>query len=469
MNHAGLDKIIVCKIMDYGDLPVETEVWDAADWALDASKSPHAYAHETAEVINLSFGFDTVSGYSDSAKFFDAIVDDLHVSVVKTAGNQGSGGINEPGEMYNGLTVANMDARGTETRNDDVAVSSSSEGKADGRRKPDVIAPGHYINTTRRDYATQPDFGTWTYMKYGGTISFAGTSFAAPHVTGAIALLYDYLSAWPKTLKAVLINSADDWDNGWGTGWDKKHGWGYINLETALIHWRYDEVSLNPAGSNFDRYYWSCTLDPGEKITAVWNREVDYNYPSSPTVYALDNVNLYLYDFTGGTKGSLLASSTSSVDNVEQVVYNGGTTKDTLIEIRNTTSHSTAAVSVAFPAYYSREGFGPFAPKRLETSQSNVLVDDLGQNFPNPFNPETWIPYQLAEEAMVSVQIFDVHGTRVRQLDLGKQAAGRHSSQEKAVYWDGRNDAGERVSSGVYFYYLTAGEFAATRKINTRE
>ena len=59
MNHAGLDKIIVCKIMDYGDLPVETEVWDAADWALDASKSPHAYAHETAEVINLSFGFDT--------------------------------------------------------------------------------------------------------------------------------------------------------------------------------------------------------------------------------------------------------------------------------------------------------------------------------------------------------------------------------------------------------------------------
>ena len=344
------------------------------------------------------------------------------------------------------------------------SLTSSSEGKAGGRKKPDVIAPGHYIKTTRRDYATHDDFGTWTNGN-AGPIEFAGTSFAAAHVTGAIALLYDYLSAWPKTLKAVLINTSDDWDKGWGAGWDKKHGWGYINLETALTQFYYDEVGLNPAGSSFDRYYWSGSMDADDKITAVWNREVDFNYPNPPTVYALDNLDLFLYDYAGGVKGNLLASSASTVDNVEQVVYNGTTSRDVLVEIRNMTSHSGASVSVAFSSYFSREGHGPFAPSRVASNQRDSVVDELGQNFPNPFNPETWIPYAIAKKATVSVQIFDTNSRLVRRLNLGEKPAGRYFSKENAAYWDGRNDVGERVTSGVYFYYLTAGDLAATRKM----
>ena len=86
-------------------------------------------------------------------------------------------------------------------------------------------------------------------------------------------------------------------------------------------------------------------------------------------------------------------------------------------------------------------------------------------NYPNPFNPETWIPYHLAQDAEVILTIYDVRGSVVRALTLGYQPAGVYQSKHRAAYWDGRNDAGEKVSSGVYFYTLTAGEFTATRKL----
>ena len=89
----------------------------------------------------------------------------------------------------------------------------------------------------------------------------------------------------------------------------------------------------------------------------------------------------------------------------------------------------------------------------------------LLHNYPNPFNPETWIPYQLAEEADVTLMIYDMNGQLVRQLAVGHQAAGMYQSRSRAAYWDGRNQLGESVASGLYFYTLTAGEFSATRRM----
>ena len=86
-------------------------------------------------------------------------------------------------------------------------------------------------------------------------------------------------------------------------------------------------------------------------------------------------------------------------------------------------------------------------------------------NYPNPFNPETWIPYQLAAPTEVTLHIFAVNGTLVRTLDLGPQPAGVYQQRARAAYWDGRNQLGESVASGVYFYTLTAGDFTATRKM----
>ena len=86
-------------------------------------------------------------------------------------------------------------------------------------------------------------------------------------------------------------------------------------------------------------------------------------------------------------------------------------------------------------------------------------------NYPNPFNPETWIPYQLAKPADFTLTIYTVNGRVVRQLSLGHQLAGTYQSKSRAAYWDGRNAVGESVTSGLYFYTLTAGEFTATRRM----
>ncbi len=86
-------------------------------------------------------------------------------------------------------------------------------------------------------------------------------------------------------------------------------------------------------------------------------------------------------------------------------------------------------------------------------------------NYPNPFNPETWIPYQLSENSPVSVSIYDRAGVLVRTLSLGMQSAGFYNSRERAAYWDGRNDAGEHVASGLYFYQLRTPSFHQTRRL----
>ena len=90
-------------------------------------------------------------------------------------------------------------------------------------------------------------------------------------------------------------------------------------------------------------------------------------------------------------------------------------------------------------------------------------------NYPNPFNPETWIPYQLAAAADVIVSIHSADGSLVRTLVLGHQPTGIYQSQSRAAYWDGRNAVGEPVASGVYFYTLKAGDFSATRKMLIRK
>ena len=86
-------------------------------------------------------------------------------------------------------------------------------------------------------------------------------------------------------------------------------------------------------------------------------------------------------------------------------------------------------------------------------------------NYPNPFNPETWIPYQLGESADVHISIYAADGKLVRTLVFGQQPVGIYASRSRAAYWDGKNALGEPVASGLYFYTLTAGNFTQTRKM----
>lgn len=102
------------------------------------------------------------------------------------------------------------------------------------------------------------------------------------------------------------------------------------------------------------------------------------------------------------------------------------------------------------------------APTRAESTPDQTL---LLANYPNPFNPETWIPYKLSKPTEVTVTIHAADGSMVRTLVLGHQPAGVYQDKNRAAYWDGKNTQGEPVASGVYFYTLKAGEFAATRKM----
>ena len=142
---------------------------------------------------------------------------------------------------------------------------------------------------------------------------------------------------------------------------------------------------------------------------------------------------------------------------------------DKPIEIEIVVRGSSDNPAVAIALGRSSGGVVPTSPAAPSTIAGRSAESALLANYPNPFNPETWIPYQLSASADVSVSIYAVDGRLIRTLALGHQAAGIYQSRSRAAHWDGRNAFGERVASGLYFYTLTAGDFMATRKLLIRK
>ena len=88
----------------------------------------------------------------------------------------------------------------------------------------------------------------------------------------------------------------------------------------------------------------------------------------------------------------------------------------------------------------------------------------LLQNYPNPFNPECWIPFELSEKANVVIRIYNISGQLVKTLELGEKEAGAYTTQSRAAYWNGRNEEGDEIASGVYFYQMQAGNKVMTKR-----
>ncbi len=160
-----------------------------------------------------------------------------------------------------------------------------------------------------------------------------------------------------------------------------------------------------------------------------WREETPMDYPSISSYFALSR------------DGSVLLSQT----NTGQIqIWDGNT--------------------LLPPQYY------PIIPHGKQLIiLGDVKRNQLLQNFPNPFNPETWIPFRLANESRVTIHIHNSTGQLVRHLSLGTMPAGDYFSQSKAIHWDGRSQTGEPVSSGVYLYTINAGDFSATRKMLIRK
>ena len=140
---------------------------------------------------------------------------------------------------------------------------------------------------------------------------------------------------------------------------------------------------------------------------------------------------------------------------------------DTLtIEVRDTTGALIRTLQHNISATDVHQAFTELrlTPANLTPKQTVLLA-----NYPNPFNPETWLPYQLTNDAKITIHIYSSTGQLVRNLDLGFQQAGYYIGKSRAAYWDGRNDLGERLASGVYFYQLITPQALTTRKMVIRK
>ena len=130
------------------------------------------------------------------------------------------------------------------------------------------------------------------------------------------------------------------------------------------------------------------------------------------------------------------------------------------VQPSNPTVSVDAAHLVSVDGQSVRVGVEPFFIDKLRPRQTRMFP-----NYPNPFNPETWIPFQLHKAAHVRITIYDALGRVVRKFDLGRQPAGYYTTRGRAVYWDGRNHMNDRVASGTYFYRLEAGDFVGTHRM----
>ena len=136
------------------------------------------------------------------------------------------------------------------------------------------------------------------------------------------------------------------------------------------------------------------------------------------------------------------------------------------VEVRDTTGNLIRTLQHEISASDIHRAFTELrlTPADLIPKKTVLLA-----NYPNPFNPETWLPYQLANDAEVMIRIYSSTGQLVRHLNLGFQQAGYYVGKARAAYWDGRNDLGEKLASGIYFYQLSTGESSAIRKMVIRK
>ncbi|MDP6998242.1 MAG: FlgD immunoglobulin-like domain containing protein, partial [Candidatus Poribacteria bacterium] len=166
-----------------------------------------------------------------------------------------------------------------------------------------------------------------------------------------------------------------------------------------------------------------------------------------------DAVNIFDLVIVAGNFGkSLVAAAPSMVSKVKLTTEQKHHIASAIDQLESNANLSSAE-EIALNVLKS------ILPERLPT-QTQLLA-----NYPNPFNPETWIPFQLAQDAIVTAKIYDLAGKQIRMIELGHIPAGNYVESSKAIYWDGRTEDGEKVSSGTYFYQIEAGDYTEIKKM----
>ena len=253
----------------------------------------------------------------------------------------------------------------------------------------------------------------------------------------------------------------------------------FDDLTALEVLYLYDnDLSSLPAGIFDDLtalarlYLYGNTVDPLSLTVSLKQIEAGQFKVTVPTG-APFNVSLTLRVTNGSIDEEATAPLTISRGRVESetltVSRAPGTTDAVLVDIETLPpipgGHSGyELVKSADLPLTVIDALGNAAPRRIpvDAVPSETV---LSANYPNPFNPETWIPYQLSNTSDVKITIYDMRGTVVRRLDLGHQRAGYYTRRSRAAYWDGRNNRGERVASGIYFYQFEAENVSLLRKM----
>ena len=402
-------RLVIVKVFDNTGSGDSSYLMVGAQWAV-------TQANPKPDIINFSGGITTTEaslpndGQSSLSFFVDAITSTYDVLWINAAGNRvGSNQIiNLPADSYNCIAVGALTNLGTPARNDDFWASTySSYGPTnDGRIKPEVVAPGTSIHSAAYTGST------WTTQ--------SGTSFSAPHVTGAAAVIQQYLAEetsitkkyYPLVTKSILIHTATDWNmTGPGSandGIDSNTGFGYISLPKVQNFTNYGYIYGASLSSYYVAYqipyYYNVSLEAGIpfNLTFVWNRHASYN---APYVYYYgsgipNNINLYLLN----RSGTIVANSTDQKNNIEQLNYTSASNDFYFLKI----------VVEGDLQYAGEENYGLVSSYELNQANLDFFVDlsympsvDLNldyifyNNFLSIFLPNA--PYNLNERISLTV------------------------------------------------------------------
>ena len=305
------------------------------------------------------------------------------------------------------------------------------------------ITPGDFSSTggtvrQKPDIAAADGVATAT----PGFLAFYGTSAAAPHAAAIGALLLDTdPSLTQAEVRSFLTSTALDIE---APGVDNDSGAGILDALTAVSG---VDAALPVELATF------LATSTQQGVQLSWRTASEYA-----------NLGFHVYRTQQGSEPVAVGFVKSSPDSVQGYEYQF---LDDDVSPGSVYSYHLEDVDFAGERGRSNVIQVTFQPKELVAQMPIKFA--LLPSYPNPFNPEVWIPYELAAESRVHIRIYNVDGQMVREIDRGTQKPGRYVDQRDAAHWDGRDSIGRPVSSGVYFYQLTTDSFSATRKLVVRK